>query len=120
MAIKDEINKAIAAHGMWKQRLRLAIDTTNSEFTVERVRPDNLCEFGKWIYSLSPSDQQSPHWKTVKELHAKFHIAAAHVLELALKGKKKEAETAFTSGSDFARVSSELTSAMMKWKSGVS
>jgi len=47
MAIAEEITKAIGAHGMWKQRLRQAIDTGKSEFTVERVRPDNLCDFGK-------------------------------------------------------------------------
>jgi hypothetical protein len=120
MELADEINKAIGAHAMWKQRLRQAIDSSGSEFTVERVRPDNLCDFGKWLYSLSITDQQSTHWKTVKELHAKFHIEAARVLDLALKGKKQEAEKALNLGSDFAKASADLTTAMMKWKSATS
>ncbi len=116
MAAVEEINKAIGAHGMWKQRLREAIDTGKSEFTVERVRPDNLCDFGKWLYSLPPGDQTSTHWKTVKELHAKFHAEAARVLGLAVNGHKQEAEKALSTGSNFVKISSELTGTMMKWK----
>ena len=117
MAAVEEINKAIGAHGMWKQRLREAINTGTSDFTVERVRPDSLCDFGKWLYSLPAHDQASLHWKTVRELHGKFHLAAAHVLGLAVGGHKQHAERELDTGSNFTKISAELTSAMMKWKS---
>lgn len=116
MANVDEINKAIGAHGMWKQRLRQAVDSGQSEFTVERVRPDNQCEFGKWLHALPPTDKISVNWKSVQELHAKFHTEAARVLELALKGQKQKADEGLSPDSGFAKVSLELTSAMMKWK----
>jgi len=116
MAAVEEINKAIGAHGMWKQRLRQAVDTGKSDFTVERVRPDNLCDFGKWLYSLPAGDQTSAHWKTVRELHDKFHAEAAHILGLAVGGHKQEAEKGLDTGSNFTKISSELTGAMMKWK----
>ena len=116
MAIAEEITKAIGAHGMWKQRLRQAIDTGKSEFTIERVRPDNLCDFGKWLYSLPPGDQKSSHWKTVQDLHGKFHAQASHVLGLAVRGHKQEAEHELAAESKFTKISSELTGAMMKWK----
>ena len=120
MASIDEINKAIGAHGMWKQRLRQAIDTGQSEFSVERVRPDNLCDFGKWLHALPAKDSSSAHWKSVQELHAKFHTEAARVLELAVKGQKQKAEAGLSPDSGFAKISLELTSAMMKWKGSLS
>jgi hypothetical protein len=120
MAAVEEINKAIGAHGMWKQRLKEAIDTGKSDFTVERVRPDSLCDFGKWLYSLPANDQTSPHWKTVRELHGKFHVEAAHVLSLAIGGHSEEAEKRLDTGSNFTKISSELTGAMMKWKASQS
>lgn len=116
MANTEEINKAIGAHGMWKQRLRQAVDSGKSEFTVERVRPDNNCDFGKWLHGLPPGDKNSEHWKTVQDLHAKFHIEAARVLQLATTGNKAEAEKGLASNSPFTSVSAKLTSAMMKWK----
>ena len=120
MAAAEEINKAIGAHGMWKQRLREAINTGKSDFTVERVRPDNLCDFGKWLYSLPANDQTSPQWNAVRELHGKFHVTAARVLSLAVGGHKQEAEAALDPGSQFSKVSVELTAAMMKWKAAQS
>ena len=119
MSSVDEISKAIGAHAMWKQRLRDAIDTGKSEFSASNVKPDNLCQFGKWLYGLSPTDRTSAHWTTVKDLHAKFHATAGAVLELALQGKRQEAEKAFGLNSPFANASSDLTSAMMRWKADV-
>ncbi len=117
MDIKGEITKAIGAHGMWKQRLRKAIDTGTSEFTVVGVRPDNNCEFGKWLHSLPTDIKISDHWKKVQTLHASFHVEASQVLNLALSGKKTEAEMALNTGK-FSQISGELTGAMMKWQKG--
>jgi hypothetical protein len=116
MSIVDQINKAIAAHGMWKVRLRQAVHEGKSEFTVARVSVDNQCDFGKWLYSLPPTDHQSPSWKKVHDAHAKFHKEAAHVLELALSGSKAEAESGLGNEAPFTKISVELTGAMMEWK----
>ncbi len=51
---KEEITKAIGMHGIWKLRLKQAIDLGSSEFSVEHISPDNECAFGKWLYSLLP------------------------------------------------------------------
>jgi methyl-accepting chemotaxis protein len=119
MACVEEISKAIGAHGMWKQRLRSAIDTGKSDFATERVRPDNLCDFGKWLHGLPATDKSALDWKTVQNLHARFHLEAARVLDLALKGKKTEADRLMTADSEFGRISQSLTTAMMKWKSSL-
>lgn len=115
MTTIDEINKAIGAHGLWKMRLRSAIDTGKSDFSVANVRPDNLCEFGKWLYALPAADKNSEQFKKVKDLHAQFHEEAAAVIALAVGGKKHEAEMAIAPGGTFTKISSKLTAAMIAW-----
>ena len=116
MIDKQQIDNAIGAHGMWKARLYQAIHTGKSEFQPEKVKVDNLCDFGKWFYTLLPTERSSPKGKTIQDLHAKFHAEAARVLDLALTGKKQEAEIAIGLGSNFANLSAALTQQMMAWK----
>lgn len=48
--LESLVVKAIAAHGQWKVRLQQAIDTGQSEWSVEQVTVDDQCVLGKWIY----------------------------------------------------------------------
>ncbi len=114
------LDHAIAAHAKWKFRLREAIKTGQSEWAVETVRPDDSCEFGKWLNSLSLADRMMKEWREVKTLHAKFHVAAADVLTSAIAGRKSEADTAMAPGGAFADVSTKLVKAITEWKKKVS
>ncbi|MBI3776328.1 MAG: CZB domain-containing protein [Gammaproteobacteria bacterium] len=118
MADTQEIDKAIGAHGMWKTRLKMAIDTGKVDAPVETIRTDNQCAFGKWLYgtTLTATDKASPDYKNVKTLHAEFHKAAASVAELVLAGKKAEAEKLMSFTGVFTLASTNLTAAMMEWK----
>jgi hypothetical protein len=79
---------------------------------------DNQCKFGQWLYGagLPAAVKASADYRACLDLHAKFHVAAAHVLELALAGKKADAEKAMQEGSEFAGLSHKLTDAMMRWQ----
>ncbi len=116
MSIPEEIQNAIAAHGMWKHRLRSAVDTGKSEFSVAVVCLDNQCPFGKWLHSVASELKASPRWKCVKVAHADFHREAAKVLELALSGRQPEARDALSFTGKFAAASARLTQEMMAWK----
>lgn len=118
MSLKDEITAAIGAHGLWKAKLRDAIQTGKSEAVPQVVCLDNKCKFGQWLYgpSIPGAAKASGNYKECVELHAKFHVAAAHVLEHALAGRKKEAEVAISEGSEFATLTHKLTDAMMRWR----
>lgn len=118
MINKEEIDKAIGAHGMWKVRLKQAIETGKSDVSVETIRQDNQCNFGKWLYgaTLGATDKASGHYKSVRELHAEFHKCAARVAELALSGDKAKAEQMLSLSGEFSATSSKLTAAMMEWK----
>ena len=118
MAIIEEIDKAIGAHGMWKMRLKAAVDTGKIDTSVDAIRQDSQCMFGKWLYgaSLTSADKASSHYKTVRAIHAEFHKTAARVAELASSGRKAEAEAMMALGGEYASVSGKLTRAMMEWK----
>ena len=122
MVHSKEIDQAIAAHGYWKEYLRNAIKTGQIDTPVETIRSDNQCIFGKWLDSslLTPMEEASPHYKTVKERHAEFHKTAARVVELALAGKKSDAERMISLGGEYTKISAELHSAMMEWKKSLS
>ena len=116
MSLKDSITSGIGAHGKWKQRLIDAINTGQSEWKPEIVCQDNQCDFGKWLYSCSNDEKASPHFETVKQLHAEFHKEAAKVLELALASKKEAANEAIGPSSKYLEATTKLTKEMMAWK----
>jgi hypothetical protein len=114
------LDHEIAAHAKWKFRLREAIKTGLSEWTVDTVRPDNLCEFGKWLDALPLPMRMSHDWREAKALHAQFHRAAAEVLKSALAGDKTGAEAAMAPGGAYADVSTKLVRGLTEWKKKVS
>lgn len=118
MGLKEEIDKAIGAHGMWKARLRSSIDTGKTEVPVATIMMDNQCEFGKWLHgtTITSAEKVSADYKQVKDLHTTFHTLAAKVAELATTGKKTEAEKMMAQGGEYAKTTSALTAAMMGWK----
>jgi methyl-accepting chemotaxis protein len=118
MADKAAISDAIGAHGMWKGRLKLAIESGKSELPVESIRTDNHCVFGQWLHgsTLTSADKASPHFKTVRDRHAEFHRTAARVVELAMSGDKTEASKMMSFNGEFTAISAKLTAAMMEWK----
>jgi len=122
MVHSKEIDQAIAAHGYWKNYLRNAIKTGQIDTTVEAIRSDNQCVFGKWLEGsmLTTMEEASHHYKTVKERHAEFHKTAARVVELALAGKKSDAERMISLGGEYTKISAELHLAMMEWKKSLS
>ncbi|MGD0076394.1 MAG: CZB domain-containing protein [Candidatus Binataceae bacterium] len=113
---QNAITAAIGAHGMWKARLKSAIDKGTSEFTQARVHADNQCDFGKWLYGSAAELKSSQHYGKCLELHRQFHAVAAKVLSLALAGKKEEALKAMAVQGEFAVASATLTNAMTQWK----
>ncbi len=115
--IKDEIGKAISAHGQWKQKLRFAIDTGASEAQPAKVKKDNNCAFGKWLHEhIAPEEKKSPYYTQVVDLHARFHSEAGIILGLAVIGKKDAANERMKMGSDFSKLSSELTKILQDWR----
>jgi Chemoreceptor zinc-binding domain len=115
---RAEIDSAIGAHGLWKGRLRSAIQTGKCDITVTTAHADDQCAFGKWLKNLDGEGSKSAHYRSCRDLHTQFHAKAADVLALALAGKKDDANRAIAPGSEFNNVSIKLTREMMDWAEG--
>ena len=82
MSLQDEITKAVGAHGVWKMRLRTAIDTGKADANAADVAKDNACAFGQWLYGPAipalpaPAPIISPCASCTR-----FHQCAAKVIE---------------------------------------
>lgn len=110
-----QVEAAVVAHSNWKRHLRQAIEQGKSDFQVETVQRDNACAFGQWLYGEGTTSFPShDRYEEVKGLHARFHLAAAHVLSLAVGGQGTQATEAMEFGSEFAAVSAKLVSALAK------
>lgn len=113
---QKQITAALAAHGQWKARLRTAIAEGKCDLTVTIALRDDQCAFGKWLHGeASPELRSSAHYSSCKQLHAEFHRAAGEVLQLALAGKKAEAEAKLASGTPFTGTSMKLTLELSNW-----
>jgi hypothetical protein len=118
MASSAEIDHAIGAHALWKSRLKMTIESGRIDMPVDSIRRDDQCDFGKWLQgkALSAADKATADCRKVDELHRRFHQTAARVVELALSGRKAEAETMMILGGEYAAISDKLTEAMTDWK----
>jgi len=114
MNLQEQIRRAVGSHGLWKTRLRTAIDTGKSDVTTTTARDDRRCELGRWLQELDAEARKAASCQRCQGLHREFHQEAANVLSLALEGKKQEAKKSLEAG-HFAKLSAELTRAMMAW-----
>lgn len=121
MSLGDDIDRALLAHGMWKQRLRRAIASGSSEFSVESLRRHDACEFGKWLAdpALTDTARRDARFEVVRRLHAEFHEAAADVLQLALSGNTPDALLCFEPEGEFSRRSAVLVHEVLEWRKAV-
>jgi hypothetical protein len=118
--MKDQIQKAIAAHGVWRARLEGAIDTGKIDIPLDTIKQDNQCAFGKWLYGdgAAVAARYAARYGRVKDLHAQFHIAAARVAEFATAGQKSEATQAMNGA--YSAASTALNKEMTDWSGEVS
>ena len=118
--IVDKIDKAIVAHGRWKVNIRDAIKTGSSTFNLENVGLDNLCDFGKMLYSLTPAEKATTDFEKLRTMHAEFHRETAKIMKSAVSGNKASAEKAIEVGTTYNNLSSELINLLSNWKKSLS
>ncbi len=104
--MKETIEKAIWAHSRWKIHLKQAIETGQSNFTVEEVQNPHHCAFGQWLDSAY--GRTLPDYSEVFELHSAFHQEASQILSLALAGQTSEATAKMQLGSPFNQQTAKL------------
>ncbi|GAO35580.1 hypothetical protein SCT_0971 [Sulfuricella sp. T08] len=116
MALKQEIDQAIADHAAWKSRFRDFING-RIELDATTVGKDNHCQFGQWLEHegermLLPKEVHDE----IFSLHAEFHRVAATVIVKKMKGDIQGAQHDLTPNGAFGRASAALMQRMLKIK----
>jgi hypothetical protein len=117
LGLEVEIKNAIGDHGIWKKKLKSAVDTGKIDVKISTIKSDNQCNFGKWLHGPSTTENQknSKHYQKVHDLHAAFHEKAAMVAHLAIAGNKVAAMKMLDVNGEYVEASATLTTAMIDW-----
>jgi len=115
----EQIQMAIGVHEKWKDRLEQTIASGESNLTVEKVRCDNKCALGMWLYSGGMADaNHDPAFIQVRQLHQEFHVTSSRVLGLALAKQRGPAQKLLRG--EFADKSNALVRALEAWQEALS
>ena len=112
----DQLDKALAAHSLWKHRLRDLVDNGMGEVDAKTATRDDACEMGKWLRSYKPSMAEQPLYNAVCFRHTQFHEAVGKVVMLANMKRTEDAKREIGLNSAYMRASGALTSDIIAWK----
>ncbi len=109
-----QLTNAIAAHGAWKFKLRMAVNKPGGNDLTQKAGDYHNCDFGRWLGSLSADARAEPEARDTIALHAAFHQSAQRAAQLINQGKT-DAALAMLDG-EVNDVSKKLNAAVAKWK----
>lgn len=111
-----DFDHAISAHSSWKAKLRTYLAKPDGSLSPSEVAQDNKCELGKWISGEAAKYSSLPEFQTVRSEHARFHKAAADVIQRADLGQNVSEETSLGAKSEFSSATTAVVSALMALK----
>jgi DNA-binding transcriptional ArsR family regulator len=116
--LATQLSLAVAAHAAWKTRLRHAVELGRSEIDPATAAREDRCELGQWLVDGIPdTDRRSPHYATVRAIHADLHREVGRIMALALDGESADARSLLVPGSAFNAISADLVAALLAWQS---
>lgn len=86
-----DFHNAVHWHVSWLQEMLSDIQTPH-KLNPEKIAQDDLCELGRWIYSVSTQVSELPEYKELKSVHAQMHRSVADAVSQAQSGKLRESE----------------------------
>jgi methyl-accepting chemotaxis protein len=108
-----DFDSAIEAHRAWKVKLRMAI-AEHERLDAYKICRDDECPLGKWIHGLGGTKFGTRQMFTeLLGKHAEFHQRAGAEARKINAGDYSDAEREIGSGSDFARVSTEVATLLL-------
>jgi len=103
-----DFDEALNAHAQWKLRLLTFINGASKEpLDPKVVGRDDQCGLGKWIHGEAKVHSALPEYAQLVEIHARFHKAAATVLNSHLSGKTPQAKAMLDPGGAFHEAAME-------------
>ncbi len=129
MDIVSEIETAIKAHQKWINHVELmvAMAKNNNDIsakkaaedkaTIQKIRQDNNCYFGKWLHGVSDETiKNSYSYQEIVDFHKQFHQEATYILVLVFNKEYTLAEELLNEDSTYKRCSKTLIEKMKAWK----
>lgn len=108
-----DFDEAIKAHSAWKMKLSTYLKKPDGSLKASDIQADNKCSLGQWIHGEGEKWSFLPEYSKLKTEHAKFHKAAAQVINKADSGQDTTEETALGAKSEFALASTAIVTAIM-------
>lgn len=118
MTMSKEIDEAILSHIKWGLRLKAAINSEMINVSTDHIARDDLCPFGKWLYSdaIPVAAKSLNEYQEVINTHRRFHNCAATIVSLALSGNFEEAYMHMADNSDYTIASVMLILNLRLWQ----
>lgn len=84
------IEKAIQIHLEWRDKLLKEIKKTTHDFDITKIKKDNCCKLGQWLYEEIPEKfKDNENYKSLKIAHKQFHEKSAEIL-IDIENNEKE------------------------------
>ncbi len=110
-----DFDEAIQVHAAWKIKLSAYLRKADGSLNSGEVRSDNRCALGQWLYGEGRKHASTLEYQTLISEHAKFHRAAADVIDKANKGAAN-ANAMLNFSSDYGIASRNVVTAIMQLK----
>lgn len=105
-------DEAIQAHAAWKVKL-VYVRKPDGALKSADVRPSNRCPLGKWLEGEGAKYASMPEFKILVAEHARFHVAAADVIDKADTGASMGPDQALGPESEYGLASRSVVKAIM-------
>jgi methyl-accepting chemotaxis protein len=115
-----DFDDATKAHSAWKLKLGTYLTRPDGSIKSAEVSADNRCALGQWNYGEGLADAHLPDFVTLKDMHKKFHGAAAEVILKADSGQSVTEDIALGAVSDFGAASQAVVVSLMRLKATMS
>ncbi|MDD0809322.1 methyl-accepting chemotaxis protein [Curvibacter sp. RS43] len=113
------VDSAIEAHRQWKVKLRAAIEN-RSQLDADTISCDDRCPLGQWLHGRGGQRfGGKPSFVALLEEHKGFHLAAGNVARRINAGAMADAQRMLGAGSEFAKASTSVTTALSRIKRGI-
>ena len=106
--LKDQCNKAIAAHASWKAKFKRLLEGT-LDLDAATTRKCDVCDFGRWLAQSTTKTELGGAYAAIDAAHRQFHVVAAQVVDAHHAGNTAVIQSLLGLNGPFTRASSSLT-----------
>ena len=99
---------AIAAHSLWKSKLRRYISNPDHSLNPATITKDDECDLGKWIVAESRVHAANPKFNELRREHTRFHALAGDLVRRADAGQKVASEVELSASSEYSKCTTKV------------